>query len=199
MAADDPPPHRTPPSAPDPIPVPKDVPADADKPSSPSTPRPTPAAKAEPVPEPVPEPASAAAEPQPINMDIFKQILELDDDGTHEFSKEMVSAYFSQATSTFGDMDKALADKKLPELSALGHFLKGSSAALGISEVQAACEKIQHYGELRDEDAGTDLAPGEALAKIDALLGEVKAEYACAEKWLKKWYADKGEAFEDAP
>ncbi|KAJ7695950.1 histidine kinase, phosphotransfer Hpt [Mycena rosella] len=128
-------------------------------------------------------------------MDIFGQILELDEEGTHDFSKEMVTAYFEQATTTFGSMDQALADKKLPELSALGHFLKGSSAALGISKVQAACEKMQHYGELRDEDADRDLAAPEALAKIDALLVEVKAEYARAEKWLRKWYAAHNEQF----
>ncbi|KAJ7714186.1 histidine phosphotransferase [Mycena metata] len=134
---------------------------------------------------------------QAIDMDIFSQILELDEDGTYDFSKEMVAAYFSQATTTFSDMDKAMADKKLPELSALGHFLKGSSAALGISKVQAACEKMQHYGELRDEAADKDLKADEALSKISALLVEVKAEYADAETWLKKWYEDKNESFDE--
>ncbi|KAJ6584708.1 signal transduction histidine kinase, partial [Mycena capillaripes] len=131
-----------------------------------------------------------------IDMDIFNQILELDDEGTHEFSKEMVAAYFSQATSTFDDMDKALADEKLSDLSALGHFLKGSSAALGIHKVQAACEKMQHYGELRDEAADKDLKPDEALAKIDALLVEVKIQYAAAEKWLRQWFADQDDGFD---
>ncbi|KAJ6557248.1 histidine-phosphotransfer domain, HPT domain-containing protein [Mycena vulgaris] len=190
-AAADEPRRRTPPP---PLAVPKDpkdVLNDVDK-SSPRTPRPTPPASE---PEPVPEASTA----EPVDMDIFGQILELDDEDTHDFSKEMVVAYFSQASTTFDDMDKALADKKLPELSALGHFLKGSSAALGISKVQAACEKMQHYGELRDEDAGTDLQPAAALAKIDALLVVVKAEYADAEKWLKKWYADRDESFDDVP
>ncbi|KAJ7134377.1 signal transduction histidine kinase [Mycena epipterygia] len=181
MAGDDtnPPKSRTPPP---PIAVP-DASDDPKKPDSPRTPRPTPAA---------PVPAA-----EPIDMDIFGQILELDEEDTHDFSKEMVAAYFSQATTTFVNMDSALTDKKLLKLSELGHFLKGSSAALGISKVQAACEKMQHYGELRDEEAGKDLTDAEALTKIDALLVEVKAEYADAEKWLKQWYADQNESFDE--
>ncbi|KAJ6504809.1 histidine-phosphotransfer domain HPT domain-containing protein [Mycena vitilis] len=164
------------------------------KPDDPATPKPPPT----PVPEPVPDPpADDPADAEAIDMSIFSQILELDEDGTHEFSKEMVVAYFSQASTTFDDMDNALAAKKLPELSALGHFLKGSSAALGICKVQAACEKMQHYGDLRDEAAGKDLNEDDALAKIDALLVEVKTEYADAERWLKKWYADQKDPFDE--
>lgn len=40
-------------------------------------------------------------------MDTFQQILDLDDD-THEFSKGMAWAYFSQAEDTFKEMDGAL-------------------------------------------------------------------------------------------
>jgi HPt (histidine-containing phosphotransfer) domain-containing protein len=78
----------------------------------------------------------------------------------------------------------------LPRLSSLGHFLKGSSAALGVSKVQDSCEKIQNYGQLRDEDTGKDLSKEDALGKIERLLGQVKKEYSASEKWLKKWYDD---------
>jgi len=185
MAADPPRPDAKAPPSSNPVPAPKDAKA---KESESSTPRPPP------VPESVPDPP---VDSEIIDMSIFEQILELDDDGTHEFSKEMVTAYFAQANSTFGDMDQALADKKLPELSALGHFLKGSSAALGIHKVQATCEKMQHYGALRDEDADKDLTPTEALDKIKALIGEVKAEHKDAERWLKKWYNDQKDPFDD--
>nr|GAT49854.1 histidine-phosphotransfer domain HPT-domain-containing protein [Mycena chlorophos] len=132
-----------------------------------------------------------------VNMETFSQILELDEDETHDFSKEMVVAYFSQASSTFTNMDKALAEKDLPELSSLGHFLKGSSAALGIHLVQAACEKMQHFGDLRDADGSTPIEASDALARIEILLPETKEEYAEAERWLKKFYADKKAPFDD--
>lgn len=40
-------------------------------------------------------------------MEVFQQILDLDDDDTHEYSRELASAYFAQATTTFKDMNKA--------------------------------------------------------------------------------------------
>ena len=80
--------------------------------------------------------------------------------------------------------------KDLKKLSSLGHFLKGSSAALGVSAVQATCEHIQHYGALRDEVNGTDLTDETALDKIEPLLKRVKKEYAVAERWLQNWYKE---------
>jgi len=125
-----------------------------------------------------------------IDLDTFTQILDLDEDGTQDFSRGMAWAYFSQAGQTFIDMDDALAKKDLQKLSTLGHFLKGSSAALGVWKVQASCEKIQHYGQLRDEEEGVDLTDEAALGKIQPLLGQVKVEYRAAEKWLRRWYEE---------
>jgi osomolarity two-component system, phosphorelay intermediate protein YPD1 len=77
----------------------------------------------------------------------------------------------------------------LPQLSSLGHFLKGSSATLGLTKVKDSCEKIQHYGQMKD-DAGTTDVPDEAkcLAQIKDTLVTVKEEYAEVEKVLKKFY-----------
>ncbi|KZT11766.1 histidine phosphotransferase, partial [Laetiporus sulphureus 93-53] len=125
-----------------------------------------------------------------IDMETFHQILDLDEDDTHDFSKGMAWAYFSQANTTFVEMDEAYSEKDLEKLSSLGHFLKGSSAALGVAKVQASCEQIQHYGQLRDEEAGIDLTAAAALQKIAPILTRVKAEYSVAESWLKKWYEE---------
>lgn len=84
------------------------------------------------------------------------------------------------------------AAKDLATLSSLGHFLKGSSAALGVAKVQASCERMQHYGQRRDEEANSDLTDDEALARIERLLVQVKKEYDDAEKWLREWYKEHG-------
>jgi len=107
----------------------------------------------------------------------------------------MVLAYFTQAEATFVSMDKAMKAKEHLKLASLGHFLKGSSATLGLTKVADLCEKIQHHGELRDT-----VSPGEvtikalnkddALAEIGSLLKKVKEEYVLAEKWLRAFYAD---------
>lgn len=145
-------------------------------------------------------------------MEIFKQILELDEDDTRDFSQGMVWAYFSQVVETFEQMETARcvrvlipsltdlrtynlsprANKDLPALSSLGHFLKGSSAALGVSRVQISCERMQHYGSLRDEEADVDLTPDTALAKITSLLALVQEEFKDAEKWLRDWFKEQG-------
>lgn len=84
------------------------------------------------------------------------------------------------------------AKKDLPELSTLGHFLKGSSAALGVSNVSATCQKIENYGKLRDERTNKDLTKEDALAKIGVLLKAIGGECAHAEAWLNKWYDAEG-------
>lgn len=80
--------------------------------------------------------------------------------------------------------------KDLAKLSSLGHFLKGSSAALGIIKVQASCEKMQHYGNCRDEEAGADLGSAEALKRIETLLVKCKKDYKAAKNWMVKMYDD---------
>ena len=42
-----------------------------------------------------------------IDMETLGQILDLDEEDSHEFSKGMAWAYFEQAAATFDDMDKA--------------------------------------------------------------------------------------------
>ena len=76
-------------------------------------------------------------------------------------------------------------------MSALGHFLKGSSATLGLTKVKDSCEKIQHYGQKKDED-GTQDEPDEekCLERIKETLVAVKEEYAEVEKILRKFYAN---------
>lgn len=124
-----------------------------------------------------------------IDMETFGQLLELDEDEP-EFSKDMAWAYFSQAEVTFKSLDDALSNNNLHELSSLGHYLKGSSAALGLTKVQKSCERIQHYGQRRDEEEDVDLSPAQALSLIDKTLTRVKREYAVAEKWLKNYYKE---------
>jgi len=126
-----------------------------------------------------------------IDAVTFEQILEMDDDEEErEFSKSIVFGFFEQAETTFKEMDQALEDGNLSELSSLGHFLKGSSATLGLTKVKDSCEKIQHYGQKKDE-AGTTDEPDETLCleRIKETLVVVKEEYEEVEKVLRKFYA----------
>ncbi|KAJ6171387.1 hypothetical protein N7470_000454 [Penicillium chermesinum] len=122
-----------------------------------------------------------------IDESTFDQILEMDDDEDRDFSKGIVYGFFDQVESTFQKMKDAIKNKELEELSALGHFLKGSSATLGLTTIKDGCEKIQHYGAGKDESGTTD-EPDKAvsLKNIDDTLKEVIAEYAKVEKFLRR-------------
>lgn len=77
----------------------------------------------------------------------------------------------------------------LSRLSSLGHFLKGSSATLGLTKVKDSCEKIQHYGQQKDASGEKD-EPDEkkCLELIKETLAEVKEQYAEVEIALKTFF-----------
>ncbi|KAJ3014786.1 hypothetical protein HKX48_004962 [Thoreauomyces humboldtii] len=126
-----------------------------------------------------------------VDHNIFDQLLEMDeDDEDRSFSRDIVINYFEQAETTFASMDKSLTEKDLTALSRLGHFLKGSSAALGLNKVKASCEKMQNYGNMKDERGNGSISADDALKRIASLLDQTKEEYKEAEEYLKKYYGD---------
>ncbi|KAF2730496.1 hpt domain-containing protein [Polyplosphaeria fusca] len=121
----------------------------------------------------------------------FEQILEMDDDEEErDFSKSIVYDFFTQAESTFGKMDSNLQAKDLKTLSELGHFLKGSSATLGLTKVKDECEKIQHYGQKKDATGTKDLSSDDALSSLQTAIDQAKKEFKDVEKVLKRFYHD---------
>jgi len=123
-------------------------------------------------------------------MATFEQILELDeDDPDRTFSIGIVENYYEQVDQTFKDMSSALEKQDLAKLSDLGHFLKGSSAALGVTKVQATCETMQHYGKLKGEKGEGELDKEEAVKRIEALVARVRIEYAEAKEWFDAFFA----------
>ncbi|KAJ9623545.1 Phosphorelay intermediate protein [Taxawa tesnikishii (nom. ined.)] len=127
-----------------------------------------------------------------IDSTTFEQILEMDDDeDEREFSKSIVYDFFDQAKSTFTKMDSNLEKKDLAQLSALGHFLKGSSATLGLTKVKDSCEKIQHFGAHKDETGTRDEPDDEkCLRNCKQTIAQAKEEFRDAEKALRKFYHD---------
>ncbi|OAQ71078.1 histidine phosphotransferase HPT1p [Pochonia chlamydosporia 170] len=131
-----------------------------------------------------------------IDMNTFDQILEMDDPGSDEFSSSIVFGFFTQAQETFDNMDTALSEKDLKTLSELGHFLKGSSATLGLIKVRDGCEKIQRYGKNENLDGSSEPDSELCLTRIKEALKTVKTDYQDVERRLKAYY-DKGEGKDD--
>ncbi|ANZ75309.1 BA75_01893T0 [Komagataella pastoris] len=85
-----------------------------------------------------------------INLNIFTELLVMDED-EEDFSQGLITTFVEQATAIFQQIEEALAnptktDQDLVNLGNLGHYLKGSAAALGLSKIQYECEKIQNFG-----------------------------------------------------
>lgn len=78
--------------------------------------------------------------------------------------------------------------KNLDELSKLGHFLKGSSATLGLTKVKDSCEKIQRYGKKENEDGTPETDEELCLSRVTDTLKSLKTEYTEAETALKKFF-----------
>ncbi|KAF5025004.1 hypothetical protein F66182_2955 [Fusarium sp. NRRL 66182] len=123
-----------------------------------------------------------------MDMNTFEQILEMDDEGDHEFSSSIVFGFFDQAEETFDKIEQSLEEADLPSLSSLGHFLKGSSATLGLVKVRDGCEKIQRYGKMENLDGSPADDEQVCLQRVREAFELVKTDYAEVETALKKYY-----------
>jgi len=124
-----------------------------------------------------------------IDMDILGQLLEMDDDEEHSFSKPLVQEYLEQADATLDEMEAKIKEGQskdsLEFLSGKGHFLKGSSAALGAIQVRDSCESLQNLGKEKNAAGSTTLGADEAWKEIETLVPTLKKQHALATKWLK--------------
>lgn len=125
-----------------------------------------------------------------IDVTTFEQILEMDDDDEREFSKGIVHGFLEQAESTFSEMDASLEKKDLDTLSSLGHFLKGSSATLGLTQIKQSCEKIQHWGARTDETGEHSETNDYCLEAIEKELVKLRNEFKEVARRLKRFYGE---------
>ncbi|KEZ46167.1 hypothetical protein SAPIO_CDS1039 [Scedosporium apiospermum] len=133
-----------------------------------------------------------------IDIPTFDQILQMDDDQEREFSRTLVFEFLEQAEDTFGRIQKSLDEQDLPDLSSKGHYLKGSSATLGLIKIRDSCEKIQRYG-LKENVDGTPEPDEElCLKRIKNTLTELRDDFDEIAKALKRFYrADEEDGEED--
>ncbi|RMZ77024.1 hypothetical protein DV738_g4593, partial [Chaetothyriales sp. CBS 135597] len=126
---------------------------------------------------------------QDVDIETFSQILEMDDDeADREFSKSIVWSFFEQAEQTFENIQAALEARDLDELRSLGHFLKGSSATIGLTRVKDSCEFIQRYGARENLDGTAESDQDICLRRITERFDQLKDEYESAKRVLNNFY-----------
>lgn len=123
-----------------------------------------------------------------IDLSTFEQIMDMDEDDDRDFSSSIVFGFFEQAENTMDIMDEALEEKDLDTLASQGHFLKGSSATLGLTIMQEACEKIQHLGHKKDEMGAEDRDAKFCLDAIAKECGVLRKEYIVVKAGLSKFF-----------
>ncbi|KAI0296347.1 hypothetical protein B0F90DRAFT_1746846 [Multifurca ochricompacta] len=133
-----------------------------------------------------------------IDRRVFQGIIDLNDADSTDFSTQMVKTYLAVANSTLIDMDRAVANKDIPELTILVESLQNTSAAMGVAEVEQSCihlqDAVRAWAESKVAAAGSPL-----LSTIDDIIaahGQLKDGFAIAKSWLTR-YAQTGNVPDD--
>lgn len=120
-----------------------------------------------------------------IDWSILNEIISMDEDDP-DFSKMLIMQYIDQAETTFNSIET---EKDLNNLNSLGHFLKGSSATLGLQRIAWICEIIQNLGKRQSieniPEGSDDQVYRDAIA---VTLDQARHEFILARKELSYYY-----------
>ncbi|XBW38676.1 hypothetical protein QEN19_004264 [Hanseniaspora menglaensis] len=95
---------------------------------------------------------------QPIDTDL----------SLNGFSRDLLSQLKDQCTETFEKINQLVEGKgNLTEISSLGHFLKGSSSALGLPRIAYYCELIQNIALKKELSKALKADSGNTVASIN--------------------------------
>ncbi|CAR21699.1 HPt domain-containing protein [Lachancea thermotolerans] len=124
-----------------------------------------------------------------INWNTLNEIVSMDEDSP-DFSKNLIIQYLEQANTTFDQIEQELQGNcDLEQLASLGHFLRGSSAALGLQRISWACERIQNLGRKREGGVEGQQLPDSHYAQlITNALQCARNEFKAAKAELSAFY-----------
>ncbi|KAG7193849.1 uncharacterized protein KQ657_005047 [Scheffersomyces spartinae] len=87
-----------------------------------------------------------------VEWSVFSELVAMDED-EEGFSKNLFVTFVDQFKETFEEIEYLVRQRSdLEKLSSLGHYLKGSAAALGLNTISIQCERIQNYGKMDNFD-----------------------------------------------
>lgn len=153
-----------------------------------------------------------------VDMNTFNQIAEIDDSGNSSFCISLYFDFFGQAEDTFKSMRSALYASQIDSyiarrlrqmtltrnhrdiqdydrLSSLAHYIKGSSATVGLFKIHDGCERIERFSKQRD--GSTVVSPQDAqqsTSQIRDVLVALQEHNKRAEHALRRHFGMKTEA-----
>ncbi|OAQ87427.1 hpt domain-containing protein [Purpureocillium lilacinum] len=150
---------------------------------------------APPLQEIVSSPQAPAVLQDEVDMNTFNQIAEIDDSGNSSFCISLYFDFFGQAEDTFKSMRSALDIQDYDRLSSLAHYIKGSSATVGLFKIHDGCERIERFSKQRD--GSTVVSPQDAqqsTSQIRDVLVALQEHNKRAEHALRRHFGMKTEA-----
>lgn len=109
-----------------------------------------------------------------IDPQAIENLRALNPDDNDEFLREIVNIYLEDTPLRIKELDESLVAKDIGKFTRAAHSIKGSSSNLGAAIVRNVAEKIEHDSRAK------------GLEGADALIAQLKQEYARAEAELKK-------------
>lgn len=85
---------------------------------------------------------------QNIPIDLNQVMKRLDHD--KDFFYELLNIYREEFPAKIQELEKSIAEKKFKLIQEIGHFLKGSSANLGLTYLQEESSKMEQAGKEKD-------------------------------------------------
>ncbi|THX08109.1 hypothetical protein D6D17_04416 [Aureobasidium pullulans] len=123
-----------------------------------------------------------------VNVMIFRDILELDDEDEQYFTRSLVCDFFTLAQRTFLEMDACLESQDVKQLWSKAQFLRGPSATLGIYKVESSCARIEQMTAVTDTFQTEGDSKQTLCNSARILLDQAQQYFAEAEHALRHFY-----------
>lgn len=108
-----------------------------------------------------------------VDLEILSAFDDAQEEGEPDFVVELIDLYLAEAPRIFTAIRTGLANNDWPSAKRAAHSLRGSSSNLGILQMAAIAEDLEHNG-----------ASAEGLAQ--QLLRDLEAEFVHVEKILQE-------------
>ncbi|CAN3353036.1 phosphorelay intermediate protein Ypd1p [Diutina catenulata] len=87
-----------------------------------------------------------------VDWSVFSELIAIMDEDEDGLALSLFQDFVTQFEETVGELDTNIEAGNLDTLSSLGHYIKGSAAALGLVTLSHQCERIQNYGHRNNFD-----------------------------------------------
>lgn len=132
-----------------------------------------------------------------VDWPVFSELVAMDED-EEGFSKSLFQTFVDQFEDTNKELDDNVKLGNLDKISALGHYLKGSAAALGLVTIAEQCERIQNYGHkvncddfiLDSELDKTEHDDEYWISMVEDALEKVHDAFKLSKKALNEYFGD---------